>query len=81
MVSLDRRSGSCNTYDGLSSRTFIPTKTEEVNLDVFIMIIRIIERKKLTKYNSCGFKCELDGIKCNSNQKWSKDLCLNECKI
>ena len=41
------------------------------------MTKRINERKTLTEYNSCDFKCELNGIKCNSNQKWSKDLRLN----
>ena len=79
MVSSDRCDGSCNTFDDLSSRIFVPNKTEDENLNVVNMIIRVNVSKALTEHNSCDCKCELDGRKCNSDQKWSKDLCLNEC--
>ena len=40
MVSLDRRNGSCNTLDDLSSRICVPNK-EDVNSNVFNMITKI----------------------------------------
>ena len=48
IVSLDRCDGSCNTFDDLSSRIFVPNKTEDVNPNVVNRIIRINESKTLT---------------------------------
>ena len=50
MVSLGRCNGSCNTLDDLSIRTCVLNKTEDVNLNVFIVITRINESKALTKH-------------------------------
>ena len=44
---------------------------EDLNLPVFIMIAGINESKTLTKHISCECKCEFDGRRYNSNQKWS----------
>ena len=33
------------------------------------------ESKMLTKYISCECKCNYDGRKCNSDQKWDNDKC------
>ena len=49
MVSLGRCNGSCNTLDDLSVRTCVLNKTEDVNLNVFIVITRINESKASTK--------------------------------
>ena len=44
------------------------------------MITRVNKPKISTKHILCECKCKFDGRKCNSNQKWSKDKCLCECK-
>ena len=44
-------------------------KTEELNV-----ITGINELKTLTKDISCECKCKFDGRKCNSNQKWNKNI-------
>ena len=80
MVSLDRCNGGCNILDDSSSRIYVPNKTEDVNLNIFNMIARINLSKTLTKYIPYGCKCKFDGRKCNSNQKWNKELCWCECK-
>ena len=36
--------------------------------------------KTLTKHISYDCKCEFDGRKRKSNQKWNEDLCQCECK-
>ena len=38
MFSLDRCNGSCDTLDDLPSTICVPSKTKDVNLNVFIMI-------------------------------------------
>ena len=39
-----------------------------------------MNQKPLTKHISWECKCKIDGRKCNSDQKWNKDVCRCECK-
>ena len=59
---------------------FIPNKTEDVNLNVFDMIVRINESKTLTKHKSCNCKFKFHGRKCNSNQNWNNNKFQSEYK-
>ena len=34
----------------------------------------------MVKHISCDWKCKLNSITCNSNQKWDKDACQYKCK-
>ena len=68
------------TLDHLSGGICVLNKTENVNLNVYIMITRIEESKTLTKHMLCDCKCKFDDKKYNSNQKWNKDLHWCECK-
>ena len=49
LVNLVRYNGICNTLDDLSSTTCAPNGTEDVNLNVFNMIIGINESETTTK--------------------------------
>ena len=40
----------------------------------------INESKPLTKHVAWVCKCKFDCRKCNSNQKWNRDLCQFDCK-
>ena len=44
-VNLDRCVGSFNTLNGLTDKVRVPNKTEDLNLSVFNMIMRIINQK------------------------------------
>ena len=72
MISLDRCNGSCDAPDGLLSKIHILSKTENVNLNVFNMITRRNESKRLAKRISCNCKCKFDDRKYNSKQKLNK---------
>ena len=48
VAKLDISNGSCNTFDNPSGRMRVPNKTENVNINVFIMIPRVNESKTLT---------------------------------
>ena len=65
--------GSCNTLNDLSDKVCVTNKPEDLNLNVFNMIAGINESKILTKHVSCEWKCDFDGRKCNSNQKWNNN--------
>ena len=53
----------------LSDRLCVPNKTKKVNLKMFYIIKGMNESKTLIKQSSCGFRCRIDGKKCNSKQK------------
>ena len=44
------------------------------------MITGTNKSKTLTKHISGECKCEIDGRKCNLNQKWNNDKCRCKCK-
>ena len=48
-VKLDRCIGSCNTLNDLSTKVYVPNKTEDWNIGVFNMIFRINEFKNTNK--------------------------------
>ena len=80
MASLDTCNGSFNILDDQSGRIYVANKTADVNLNVLYMIKRINKSKASAKHFSCDCKCEFDGRKCNSNQKWNEELCQCQCK-
>ena len=80
MFSLDRCYESCNILDSFSSRICVPNKTEDVNLNFFNIITRINGLTTLLRNITCDCKCEFDGRKSSSSQKWNKDLCRCEWK-
>ena len=49
-----------------SGKICVPNKTENVNINVFNMITRVIESKTLIKHISCDCKHEFDDRKCIS---------------
>ena len=49
-VKLDRCVGSCNIVNDISNKVCVPNKTEDLNLSVFNIIIRINESKTLAKH-------------------------------
>ena len=79
-VKLDRCVGSCNTLNDLSNKVCVPNKTEDLNLNVFNMVIGINESKTSTKHISCECKCKFDGTKCNLDQWWNNDKRQCQCK-
>ena len=59
-VTLEKCVRSCNTFNDLSSKVCVPNKTEDLNLNLFIMITGINVLKTLTKHISCEYKYEFD---------------------
>ena len=70
-INLDRCMESCNTLNYVSNRVCVQSKTKNLNLSVFNLITGINKSKTLTKHISCGFKCNFNGKRYNSNQEWN----------
>ena len=67
-VNLVRCMGSCNTFNYLSNKAYVPNKTEDLN-----------GSKILTKHISWECKYKFDGRKYKLNQKWNNDKSWCEC--
>ena len=80
MISLNKCTESCNAVDELSTKLYVSSKTNDINVKVFNMIIRMHETKTLVKHISCDCKCKFNSRTCNSNQKWNNDKCQCECR-
>ena len=78
MISIDKYKGSCNTVLDLSANVCVPSKTKEVNVNVFNIITKINEAKTNIEHISCVCKCKFNSAKFNLNQKWNNDIC--QCK-
>ena len=78
-VNLDRCVGICNAVNDLSTKVFVPNKTEDLNLSMFNMNTGLNESKTLTKHMSYECSCEFDRA-CNASQKWNNDKCWCECE-
>ena len=64
---MDKCEGSC-----------ITNKMEDMNLKTLYMIKEIIESKKLLKHIPWERRCEFEGRKGSSRQKWNYDKCRCE---
>ena len=71
--------GSFNTIYNLSSKIYIPNKTENINLTVCNIMIEINEIKITLPCNFTN-KYKFEGIKCNSKQNLNNVKCQYESK-
>ena len=84
MVSLDKCSGSCNSFDDLSTRIFAPSKTKDVNLKVFNMITNRNGAKTLVNIFHVIVNGNFNSATCSSNQtcknvyNWNPSTCICE---
>ena len=67
-INLGKCVGSYNIFNDLSNKVFVPNKPEDLNINVFNIIIVINESKLLKKHISCKCEFKFDGKKCNPNQ-------------
>ena len=79
MIGLGKYNGICNDVDDLSTKICVPSKTTDINVQVFNIITRINEAKTLMKQISCNYKCKFNSTTCDSNWKWNNDKCQCEC--
>ena len=80
MISLDKCNGICNVADDSSTKICVPSKTKDVNNEVFNMTIIINEAKAFVNHISCDCKRKFNSTTFNSSQKWNNDKCQCECE-
>ena len=69
MISLDKCNESCHSFDDLSPKVCVCSKTKDVNVKVLNIITNRNEAKTLVKHISCDCKYKFNSATCNLNQK------------
>ena len=55
----------------------VPNKVKNMNVKV---MLSVNEKWFYVQYDSCEYKCRLNGDVCKSKQKWEHDKCRCKCK-
>ena len=70
-VLVNKYSGSCNTLDDPIARLCVPNIIKNVNMKVYIFLMRLNETRNVLWHESCKCVCKLNSSVCNSKQIWN----------
>ena len=79
-IKINKCSGNCNNINDPYARTCIADTIKNLNVKVFNLMSRTNETKFIKWHEKCKCICRLDGIICNSKQRWNEEKCGGECK-
>ena len=79
-IKINKCSGSCNNINNPYAKNYVPDVIKDLNVKVFNLLSKANETRFITWHEACKCICRLDGIICNSKQRWNKDKCRCECK-
>ena len=73
-VKVNKCSGSCNNINDPFAKLCVPDVTKNINVEVFNLMARINETRKIVWHETCKCICKF------SRQIWNEDKCRCECK-
>ena len=79
-VKINKCSGTCNNINDPCAKLCVPDVVKNINIKVFILVLRTDETKLIEWHKTCKCKCRLDVRVCNNKQQWNNDKCRCECK-
>ena len=79
-IKTNRYSGNCNNISDPYAKICVPDTVKNLNFKVFNLMSLTNETRHIKKHESCKCICRLDGIICNSKQRWYENKCRCECK-
>ena len=79
-IKVNKCSDNCNNINDPYARICVPDAFKNLNVKVFNIISRTNETRHIKWHETCKCICRLDGIICNSKQRWNEDKCRCECK-
>ena len=79
-VKINKCGGNCHNINDPYAEICVLDTVKDLNVRVFSLISRTNESKFIKWHETCKCKCRLDGIICNSKQRWNEDKCKCECK-
>ena len=79
-IKIKKCSGSCNNINNPYAKICVPDVIKDLNVKVFNLMSRTNETRFIKWHETCKCICRLDGITCNSKQRWNENKCMCECK-
>ena len=79
-IKINKCSGSCNNINNPYAKICVPDVIKDLNVRVFNLMSKTNETKFIKWHETCKCIFRLDGIICNSKQRWNEDKCKCECK-
>ena len=79
-IKVNKFSGNCNNINNPYTKICVPDVIKDLNVKVFNLISRTNETRHIKWHETCKCICRLDGIICNSKQRWNENKCRCECK-
>ena len=79
-IKINKCSGNCNNINNPYAKACVPDVIKDLNVKVFNLMSRTNETRFIKWQETCKCVCRLDGIICNSKQRWNENKCRCECK-
>ena len=79
-IKINKCSGSCNNINNPYAKICVPDVIKDLNVKVFNLMSRTNETRFIKRHETCKYVCRLDGVICNSKQRWNENKCMSECK-
>ena len=70
--------GNCNNINDPYTIICVCDVVKDLDVNVFNLMSRTNETKKIKWHEICKCECRLDAIVCNNKQRWNNDIC--RCK-
>ena len=77
---MNKCSGDRNTINDPMAKLCVPDVVKYLNVEVFNMLARVNETRKVVWHETCKCVCRLTSAICNDKQDWNENKCVCECK-
>ena len=77
---VNKCSGNCNSINNPYAKICIPDVIKDLSVKIFNLMSRTNETRFIKRHETCKCICKLDGVICNSKQRWNENKCMCECK-
>ena len=79
-IKVNKCNGNCNSIIDPYAKTCVPDTVKNLNVWLFDLMSLTNETRHIKWHETCKCICRLDGIICNSKQRWNEDKCRCESK-
>ena len=79
-IKINKCSGNCNNINNPYAKICVPDIIKDLNVKVLNLMSRTNETRFIKWHETCRCVSRLDGITCNSKQRWTENKCRCECK-
>ena len=79
-IKVNTFSGNCNNINNPYAKICVPDIIKDLNVKVLNLMSRTNETRFIKWHETCRCVSRLDGITCNSKQRWTENKCRCECK-